>query len=1045
MGFRLRLILSLLLIEGAIGGTLYYLQNRALTEAAMEKIQDHYQNHFLFLDSLLKSHSQMGELTQPMIRLNMALTHLTQGVNDLAYVRIRSINERQAHHVLLESRASYFNSPFKEDAYLDLSKPYYCVTNQLYLGDKAYWLDIALNLKPTVKSLKSSDQGYLYTTLGLLVAVALVGAGLFRNYGRGIAELNHAVDAIEKGKLGYEIGDSQHLAELEPTARAFNHMSKRLALTVTEQEKLYKDLLKKDRRLELILNSTDEAILGLNSAKEVCVVNTAAIRLLEVDQASEIDVQHMLPSEARKGLEALYQSQQPFHLDDVCVLNAMDCFIPVEIRGSQIGLQEETFTILSLRNLSLEKRIRKEVEQQNSLKAALMDASLDGILLMDTRGNTLSYNLSMFNLCHRVLPQGTEISVLDLLGVDKRVNLNPIELLEEQSKINTGLHYLVMTDLKGGLIHTEYNIQAFDADGQLYYTLVVTDITDKVRSREKLEHAMEQADAANVAKSQFLAAMSHEIRTPLNGIQGSISLMENTPLNERQIELMKTASVSSDALMQLINEILDFAKIEAGKMELEESEISLQNLADEAAMIIASKTKEKQLLFNITVDPTIDRCVIADAGRLRQIWLNLLSNAVKFTEQGGISMSITRLSDTDVSSRLKLRVLIEDTGMGIAIDDQALLFNEFTQVNQTDSRKFGGSGLGLAISQKLAEMMNGYIVFASEKNNGSTFAVYLTLPQTSTLVSELEPDTVHEQSSSLSQQYRILLVEDSVTNQLIATRMLESLGQQVEIANNGLDALDAMKLRPFDLILMDLQMPEMNGYEATEQIRKMPQGDGVPIVAMTANVVTSDKERCFEIGMNDFLAKPAHLSELQSVLVRWLEKKGNDVVDIPQQSAEQEQMTVQKRIVQRKGSPESAEQPARQIVLGDNTQDLVAESIEDEVFSVAVLKQMENDIGTDRCIKMIGIVLDEITKRSEQLYCHFLNDETELVGRQAHALKSTSASFGLLQVSAIAKRIEHNCSAGETEALADDVMSLKQAIVSGADTLQEYQQSIGSV
>lgn len=1074
MGFRLRLIVSLILIEVAIGGTLYYLHHQALTASAHQSVQHQHENHALFIESLLKSHSKMGILNHQSSDLQFALTRLTQGENDLAYIRVRSSSSEFSPAVSLESRASYFNSDFQQDTGVNLEKNYYCSSRQFLMGSQIYWLDLAINLRPTAKALKINKQQYIYATLGLLCLVALTGVALFRNYGRGILSLNNAVRAIENGQLGYTISDPGHLAELRPTAEAFNHMSERLSLTVNEQEKLYKDLLKKDRRLELVLNSTDEAIIGLNASREICIVNISALKLFEVDLASEINIDHMLPVEARDGLDTLYLQQTPFHLDDVCILSALERFIPAEIRGSQIGLQEETFTILSFRNLSIEKRIQKEVEQQNSLKAALMDASLDGILLMDTRGNTLSYNISMFNLYRRLHPGGKDVDVLKLLGIEKTGIGSAIDMLEECFRINTGIHTLIAEDPNGDTIHLEYNIQAFDAKGQLYYTLVTTDITDKVKSREELERAMEEADAANIAKSQFLAAMSHEIRTPLNGIHGSISLLENTILNAHQQELLRTATVSSNALMQVINDVLDFSRIEAGKMELENSVVSLTRLIRETEIIIGPKAQEKQLTVETRVDPAITHCVMVDAGRLRQICLNLLSNAIKFTEAGRIRIKIDRLKTSP--DQMQIRIRVEDDGIGIETDKQAQLFSEFTQANQSDSRKFGGSGLGLAISQKLAELMNGFIIFSSERGVGSTFAVYLTLPVTQTPADLPEPEVAHPVQQHLVGRYRILLVEDSITNQLIATQMLDSLGQQAEVANNGLEAVEAIRQRPFDLILMDLQMPEMDGYEATEAIRQLPRGHSIPIIAMTANVMTSSKEQCFAIGMNDFLSKPAQLSELQSTLVHWLEGDGIDkekerekekddtmttqTANIDAQAAQADQPATPERTQQPENphsEPVSVEDKpgmnagAGQVVIGSNCQaseNSPSDQNDDdnsEIFSLPVIHQMESDIGADRCQQMIGIVLDEIINRHQQLQQHAVDNDFDMTGKQAHALKSTSASFGLMRVSHYARTIEQKCRAGEGASIQDDVQKLNQAITDGTAALQAYRHSAENV
>lgn len=1020
MGFRSRILIFLLLIETAIAGILYTLHNHNLYEAAKERVLSQSDSSYHFIGSLIFSHSYMGEL-QSLPALQKAMERLTHSSTPVSYVRIR----HDEGDTLLESRASYFNAPFTTDKNLSLDQSYYCSSKLLQLGSTTYWVDIAINLKPIAKQLRQEDEENRYYTLALLLCITILGFWLSRDYGKGIASLNKAVKAIESGQLGYTI-KQKHLAELEPTAQAFNHMSERLAMIANEQNDLYRDLLQKDRRLELVLNSTDEGILGLNANREICIANASALSMLQVDDTFEINLLKVFPQEIQDEVAQLYRTQIPFHLHDVTIFNSKGVGVPIVLKGSQIGLQNETFTILSLRDLTAEKNIQRQVEEQNTLKAALMDASLDSILLMDNRGHTLSYNLSLFILCNQLDIPAEEIDALTILQLDTDTQDSIIGVLDSQSLVNTGIHSIERITNKQETLHLDFNIQAFDANGKLYYTLVITDVSQNVKNQLHLKQAIAQADAANIAKSQFLAAMSHEIRTPLNGIHGSISLLANSELTQQQKELLHAAEISSEALMQLINDILDFAKIEAGKMELEISEVSVQSILEEASIIIGPRASEKGLNIQLYIDPNITHCVICDAGRLRQICLNLLSNAVKFTQSGDISLYLDLLP-CDQLDQISLRIRVSDPGIGIAPEKQALLFNEFTQVNQSDSRRFGGSGLGLAISQKLAELMGGYIVFSSEKEIGSQFCLYLKLPITNTTVEEMDCPDLDFTSLSLDQCKRILVVEDSITNQMIASRMLETLNQQVEIACNGLEALQALATRPFDLILMDLQMPEMNGYQATEQIRQQPALRDIPIIAMTANVVTSDKEQCFEVGMNDFLPKPVHVNELQKILVKWLGQKPDAAQTIEDHKAE----VTQKHALSC-ALPQKPESIATLEVLETETV---------EIFSYPVLQQMEKDIGRERCQQMIDIVLAELEKRLQELLESQSQTHWQGVGHQAHTLKSTSASFGLMQLAQLAKEIEHLCRSGDGEASLPLIEKLPNILKASQQALNQYRQS----
>lgn len=383
-----------------------------------------------------------------------------------------------------------------------------------------------------------------------------------------------------------------------------------------------------------------------------------------------------------------------------------------------------------------------------------------------------------------------------------------------------------------------------------------TDITELVAVKEA-------AEAAARAKSDFLATMSHEIRTPLNGILGMASLLRQTPLSADQAEYAETITNCGDVLLSVINDILDVSKLEAGKLEIAPLAFSLAKLAAAALRVVASPAKAKGLALLIEVAADLPRFVRGDEQRIRQVLLNLLGNSVKFTTRGSITLSIARAA----SGADHVRFEVADTGIGIPESAKDRLFKPFSQVDASINRRFGGTGLGLNICKQLVEAMNGVIGVTTTEGAGSTFWFELPLPATTA------PDIAEAGLASVDARIglRILVVEDMVVNQKVARKMLESLGHLPEIAATGEDALDRVKSALYDVIFMDMQMPRMNGLEATAAIRALGGWrSDVPIIAMTANAFESDREACLAAGMNDFVAKPINVPDLVAAIRRVL-------------------------------------------------------------------------------------------------------------------------------------------------------------------------------
>jgi PAS domain S-box-containing protein len=454
-----------------------------------------------------------------------------------------------------------------------------------------------------------------------------------------------------------------------------------------------------------------------------------------------------------------------------------------------------------------------------------------------------------------------------------RVHRDDIEQAEAQFQTAMGMG----RDYKGRfrIVRRDGRVRHIDArtvasrdhDGNISRILGVNlDITDHIENEQRLEHLVESAQAANKAKAEFLATMSHEIRTPMNGVIGMTNLLMNTPLQGEQREYVETIRTSGESLLTLINDILDFSKMEAGKLTLEKVPFSIERVSMETISLFATQAESKGVKLSHDF-PSESVVLIGDPLRVRQILLNLISNALKFTSQGEVNLTISLEKKPDQSTTIKIRVT--DTGIGMSKEHLSRLGEAFVQADASTTRQFGGTGLGLSICRSLVELMRGTMRVESTLGEGTSFELLLPFEVASAGAErKVAPSQTEAFGVKLS---RVLVAEDNLVNQRIITLMLKNFAQEVVVTGHGREALEAFRVSSFDCVLMDGHMPEMDGLEATRQIRefeRLEERKRTPIIALTANALQGDRETFLAAGMDEYLTKPIRPNDLASALRR---------------------------------------------------------------------------------------------------------------------------------------------------------------------------------
>ncbi len=754
-------------------------------------------------------------------------------------------------------------------------------------------------------------------------------------------------------------------------------MSKTLTELQKENEQLrhYVELLEADMteselRFAQLSQAAFEGIV-IYEGENIILINTAARKLFgyrksELVQLKPID---LIQAEAQAAYLAALTTAPREGIETYCICKDASVF-PAKIRHKTIPHKGEEAKVMVVSDLTESKKVEQKLAASELRYRKLFEESNDAIYISSRDGFLLAVNEAAVQLFGYTRQELLKMNALRLYAFKEARDKFRQEIEAKGALSNYELQLLKKD---GSLIDCILSTTTRrNADGKVIgYQGIIRDITERKRTEELIQ-AKEIAERSARLKERFLANMSHEIRTPMNAVMGFTNLLQDTATIHQE-QYIKGIKVASEHLLVLINDVLDFSKIDAGKLELETIPFDLKDVLNNAIETFRIKANKKNLPILLITDEGLPHHLIGDPTRLTQILLNLLSNAIKFTEDGKIEL-LVKVFMEDLQY-VNLSFSVKDTGIGIPKEKLDSIFNSFTQVSSDTRRRFGGTGLGLTITKKLVELQGGTISVKSKEDEGTTFTFFLKFKKANE-ADFTQQQAVHHISFQPLGKLTILIAEDNQLNQVVARDTIKKWGKEIviDIANNGREAVEKIKQKKYDIILMDVQMPEMSGYEATQYIRhKLGQKD-LPILAMTAYATTGEAEKTLMVGMDDYISKPFVPHKLYQKIAKLTGQSAAITTVIEEQILEEDVAIVVQQNLQR-------------------------------VTDLTFLNQSTSD---DKALKekMIHILLTETPDEMMKLQALLANENWPRFAAVAHKFKSSITFMGLHAMKSVVKNLQ---------------------------------------
>ncbi|HRK29107.1 MAG TPA: PAS domain S-box protein [Chitinophagales bacterium] len=801
---------------------------------------------------------------------------------------------------------------------------------------------------------------------------------------------------------------------LTPLAAELEYLKEEYNLLKQENETLYKQMIEVEKealeceiRFNQLSKASFEGVVILKD-DQIKLVNDAFCHLFGINknQISNLRIIDLVAPEHQK--EALYQAEHNNKdwFETICIKTDGTRF-PARIRRKFVPHGGVEAMVVVFSDLTNDKRVEQELIQSELLYQKLFEESRDAIYISGINGALLEVNPAALELFGYTRDEMLGMSALKLYA-------NPQErerfqkAMQEKGSVSNYEVILVKkdgTEIDCILSSTTRRNAQMQTIG---YQGIIRDITERKRTDE-LVRAKALAERSTTMKAQFLANMSHEIRTPMNAVIGMTHLLQDTHLTAEQNRYVNGIQSASEHLLVLINDILDFSKIEAGKLQLEEIAFSLREVINNIADTFKYKVQEKKLELLVSIDEQLPDMVIGDPTRLTQILMNLVSNAVKFTERGQVRLDARLFTDDKQAATVAFAVA--DTGIGIEQDKVDVIFDSFSQVNRSATRLYGGTGLGLAITKKLIEMQGGSVSVKSKVGEGTTFLVVLRYVKASGSKTVNHKYSLSEMAVKPLGKLRLLVVEDNELNRVVTTDTIKKWGKDImiDIAENGEEAVKKVRKHRYDLILMDVQMPKMNGYEATHYIRKTLGKTDLPILAMTAYATTGEAERTITSGMNDYISKPFDPKKLYQKIARLTSKEPVVLID---------------NVLESEAPPEAEKR-----------------NLKSEIYPhVTNLAFLDESIGGDDelKVKMLEIMLRETPDEVAQMEKFYQEKNWDRLRAVAHKFKSTVSYMGLQGLKEVINNIQQNAEKRENLDITQNMIAeVKNICLLACQELQE--------